>query len=98
MLDVREVEAALEEYKVEKAGELLTELEKKYREYKETVQDLKELDNRKIRLAEKLADGEIDRGSFEKAIEGIENKKYELENRIEQLRKKIIYEDYEKPF
>jgi len=98
MLDVRGIERYIEEDQIEKAGELLADLEEKYQEYKRTRDKLKELDNRKSQLAERLAKGEIDRNNFGDAMDGINFKKYDLENKLENLRKEIIYEDYQKPF
>lgn len=98
MIDVRGIEDALSEDDIERAGELMLELKEKYGEYKQVVEELRTLDKRKSSLAEKLADGDIDRKTFNDARRDIEEKKYELEMRYEQLQKMVIYEDYQKPF
>ncbi len=97
-LDTREVEKALEQGKVKKAEELLLELEENYEEYKKTLSELKELDSDKSSLARKLAKDEIDRDTYQDAKREIEHEKAELEEKLNKLRREIIYEDYEKPF
>jgi len=97
-LDTRRVEKALDEGDVEKANELLAELEERYEEYKETLSELKELDRDKSSLARKLAKDEIDRETYQDAKREIEHEKAELEEKLQKLREEVIYEDYEKPF
>ncbi len=98
MIDAREIESALEEDEVERAGKLLEELKEKYQEYKETIEKLESLDQRKSSLATQLADKEIDRDTYNDAVNNIETEKARLEEKLNKLRKEVIYEDYEKPF
>ncbi len=98
MIDTRPIESALMEGNVERAGELLSELEEKYEEYKETIEELEALDEKEGSLAEQLADKEIDRSTYDDAVEKIEHKKHDLEEKLNKLRKEVIHENYEKPF
>ena len=98
MIDVRAIESALENRNPERADFLLGELKERYEEYKSTIERLKKLDDRRGNLAEQLADRDLDRDTFNKAIDGIEGKKHDLEEKLNRLRREVIYEDYEKPF
>lgn len=98
MIDTRDIESALEDGNVERAEALLEELTEDYQEYKETIKELDRLDDRKSALAEKLASDDIDGQTFKDAKEDIEHKKAYLEEKLNTLRKKVIHEDYEKPF
>ncbi len=98
MLDVREIEIALKDDEIERAGKLLEDLEENYQEYKNTIQRLEEIDGKLADLSEKLASGEIDSEDFKDAKESLKNRKYDLEEKLNSLRKEVIYEDYEKPF
>ncbi len=98
MIDTRGIDSALDEGDVKKAGELLSGLEEKYREYKETIVELETLDDKKSSLAQKLADYEIDKNTYYDAVQSIEHKKADLEERLNKLRHEVIYEDYQKPF
>jgi len=97
-LDTREIETALEEGDVDEAKQLLSDLKDRYGEYEKTLSRLKELDEKRSNLAEKLADDEIDRRDFRDARDDIEHKKADLEEKLNKLRMEVIYEDYEKPF
>ncbi len=98
MIDTRAIEKALEKEKVDRAEEHLDDLKSNYEEYKETLEELKSLDNSKYSLAEKLADGEIDKDVFNDAKRSIESRKAKLEEELDNLRREVIHEDYEKPF
>ena len=98
MIDVRAIESALEDGDFERANELLNELKENYQEYQDILDDLKELDDRMDKLSKRLAEGEIDNDSFKAAKESVDNKKYDLRNKLNKLRKEVIYEDYQKPF
>ncbi len=98
MIDTREIETLLEENKVEEAEELFNDLKENYEKYKDTLKQLGKLDDRKSRLAEKLADGEIDRKTYSDASESVRWRKSDLEEELNRLRKEVIYEDYQKPF
>jgi len=98
MIDIRNIESFLDDGEVEKAERELEELKQSYEEYKETIGGLEKLDNRIASLSNRLADGEIDAEVFRDAKEGIDQQKYELENKLKELRREIIHEDYEKPF
>ncbi len=98
MIDTKKIKKALEKDDIEKANKLLFELKQKYDEYKSTIDDIESLDNRKSRLAVKLADGEIDRQTYNDASKSIRWRKSDLEEELNRLRKEVIYEDYQKPF
>ena len=98
MIDTRAIEKALKNYNMDRAEEQIEDLRDKYEDYQETLNELKSLDRRKTSLAEQLADGEIDRQTFNDARKAIENKKADLEGDLEQLRSEVIYEEYQKPF
>jgi len=98
MIDTREVENALQKSELYKARKGLKYLVEKYSEYKEILKDLKQLDQRKTALAEQLADEKIDRGTYQDAAESIKHKKADLEESLNRMREKVIYEDYQKPF
>lgn len=98
MIDTRAIESALEDGEVDKAQRLLKELKEDYEEYKETLNELEELDKRMDKLSKRLADGEIDSEAFKSAKESVENKRYDLEEKLNKLREEVIHEDYEKPF
>lgn len=76
----------------------MKELKEKYSEYKETIEKLEALDQRKSSLAQKLAEDEVDRATYNNAVQNIETEKAGLEEKLNKLRKEVIYEDYEKPF
>ena len=97
-LDTREIEEAIKENDLDKAEKALEGLKEKYSEYKETIENLQSLDKRKSSLAQKLADDEIDRDTYNDAVQNIETEKADLEEKLNRLREEIIYEDYEKPF
>lgn len=98
MIDTKDVEKALEKGYIDRAYNLMQELKRDFEEYQKVIEDLEILDHRKSRLASKLADGEISNTTFTDARQDIENEKYDLEERLERLRRKVIYEDYKKPF
>ena len=98
MIDTRAIESALDDGDTRKANELLNELKENYQEYQDILDDLKELDDRMDKLSKRLAEGEIDNDSFKAAKESVDNKKYDLRNKLNKLRKEVIYEDYQKPF
>ena len=98
MIDTREIEKAMENDDLDRAEEELEELKEKYQEYKETIEELENLDDRLSSLSKKLADDEIDSQIYKDAKKGIESEKFELEEKVEELRKDVIHEDYEKPF
>ena len=98
MIDTRAIESALDDGDTRKANELLNELKENYQEYQDILDDLKELDDRMDKLSKRLAEGEIDNDSFKAAKESVDNKKYDLRNKLDKLRKEVIYEDYQKPF
>lgn len=98
MIDSREVRNALEESDLNRAKEALEQLKEKYSEYNEAIEKLETLDDRESALATQLADKEINRDTYNDAIKSIEHKKAELEEKVNRLRKEVIYEDYEKPF
>ncbi len=98
MLDVKRIETSLEEDQIEKAGELLRELEVKFENYQKMLDRLRDLDDRKSSLAERLAEGEIDHEAYKSAVQSIDGKKAGIEEELNDLRREVIYEDYQKPF
>jgi len=98
MIDTRKINQALEEGKIERAEDHLFELQENYEEYTEVLDTLKKLDQRRYSLAEQLADGKIDRDTYNDANQSITHRKAELEEKLSKLRNKVVYEDYEKPF
>lgn len=98
MINTSKIESALECGDIGKAEKSLEELKEKFDEYKETLEELRVLDRDLSNLSKKLARSEIDTETFKDAKEGIEQEKYDLENKLEELRDEVIHEDYEKPF
>lgn len=98
MIDIREIEKAISEEDFVKINEELSSLKKDFSEYQETLDMIRSLDKRKTTLAEKLADGEIDRETYRDASESIEYRKAKIEEKLSDLRNKVIHEDYAKPF
>ncbi len=91
-LDTREVEDMIAEGNLVKAQRALNELEKKYSEFKRIIEKLKELDQNKSDLAQRLSDGNIDRDTYNDAVQNINNEEYKLEEKLGDLRDEIIYE------
>jgi len=98
LIDTRKIERALQKEDFSEAQNLLKDLKEDYKKYKETIMELEKLDGRIASLSNRFADGEITEESFRDAKNGVENQKYELENKLGRLRKEVIYEDYQKPF
>jgi len=98
LIDTREVEEYIKKNDIDKAENLMENLRDNYQEYKKTIKELTSLDRRKSSLAEQLADEKIDRQTFNDARKAMEHRKAELEEKLERLRREVIYEDYQKPF
>ena len=98
MIDTRSIEGALEKGQLAKGEQLLSELKNNYKDYSNVIKKLNRLDAQQSNLASQLADKEIDREIYQDAVRKIDHAKRDLEEKLYELRKKVIYEDYQKPF
>ncbi len=98
MIDTRRIESAMGKGDIEKAKNELEKLKDDFAEYKDILKKLERLANRRTSLAEQLADGKINKDIYKDATQSITHREVDLEGRLNELRKKVIYEDYEKPF
>lgn len=98
MIDLRGVESALNEGDLQRARDIISQIEERFEEYNVVLDELKSVDDDLSALSQKLARGQISDESFKSAKRALENRKFDLEEQLNKLRQKVIYEDYQKPF
>lgn len=95
---MKAIDSALENDKIQKAESLIEGLKEDFQGYKETIEKLEVVDDKLADLSERLASGEISNENFADANKELKGQRYKLEEKLNELRQKVIYEDYEKPF
>ncbi|MCG2827293.1 MAG: hypothetical protein L6265_11955, partial [Thermoplasmatales archaeon] len=95
---VDDIKTLLSQNKLDNASKLLSERKKDYERYLELVRSLKDVDDKTTKLSSRLAEGEVTSDAYEQAMDELKRKKYDIEEELGKIQRKIFREKYEKPF
>lgn len=95
---VEDIKELIKENKIELAEEKLNELIDIYDEFEQLKKRIDGVKLKANKLTGRLANGEIDKESYNKARSDLEGQKKEIEEKLWKLRNKLFKDDYEKPF
>jgi len=95
---VDDIKNSLSKGDFEGAEKLLEERKRGYERYLDIVRSLKDVDDKTTKLSSRLAEGEVTSDAYEQAMDELKRKKYDIEEELGKIKRKIFREKYVKPF
>ncbi|MCG2826102.1 MAG: hypothetical protein L6265_05870, partial [Thermoplasmatales archaeon] len=97
-LFVDDIKAHLSKGDFDKAVQLLGDRRRDYERYLELGKSLKDVEEQTTMLSTRLAKGELTSDAYERARNDLDRRKYDIDEELWKIQRKIFREKYEKPF